>query len=225
MNEQTKKKYNRQRRLRQQKIKRQRKLFRIRVFASVVVAVIAILIILAIRGTFEKRAEVSTMTISGSQVIYEEIAPIGELDYEELVDFVKSETADVNGVRLVRVAKKGDSAYVRTMYDDISTYSEFTGYEGFLGTIAEAKRAGYDFDAVFSSVNEGAMGDSIKASKVKKEEDMKVLIIRENGRFCVDGDIRYVSTEDMNIIDGSTVEIAQTDGNEDATVLGYIVYE
>ena len=224
MNEQTKKKYNRQRRLRQQKIARQRQLRRIRLLSSGVVVVIAVFIVLAVGGAFEKRAEVSTMTLKGSEITYEEVAPIGDMDFDELKDFVRSETDDAAGVKLIRISKKGDTAYVRTRYDDISVYSEFTGYEGFMGTVAEADRAGYDFDTAFTQVSDGKADGSVKGEAVKKEDDLKVLIIRENGRFVVDGDIAYVSTESTSVVDGSTVDITQSEGEEDATVLSYIVY-
>ncbi|MCR5097791.1 MAG: hypothetical protein K6B14_02445 [Lachnospiraceae bacterium] len=225
MNEQTKKKYNRQRRLQQQKKARQRQLMKMRLAASLVVVIIAVLLVLALSGAFEKRAEVSTMTVSENQVVYEEVAPIGDLDFKELKAYVKEETADADGVKLIRIAKKDGNAYVRTAYEDMAAYSRFTGYEGFMGTVADARRAGYDFDTVFSVVKDGAMGDKAKGKTVKKEDEAKVLIIRENGRFVVDGDIIYVSSENMSVIDGSTVEVTQSEGEEDATVLSYIVYE
>ncbi len=225
MNEQTKKKYNRQKRLQQQKRARQRQLMRMRMIASLVVVVIAVLIILAISGAFEKKAEVSTMTITGEKLVYEEVAPIGDLDFGELKSYVKEETSEADGVKLLRISKKDGNAYVRTGYDDMSVYSGFTGYEGFLGTVSEAKRAGYDFDTVFSSVKDGVIGDTVKGKVVKKEDEAKVLIIRENGRFVVDGDIIYVSTENMAVTDPHTVDVSQPDGEEDSTVLSYIIYK
>ncbi len=225
MNEKTKKKFNREKRLKQQKLKRQRQLLRLRLAASAVVVLIALIIILFLKGTFEKKADTSTMTITGSEVVYEEVAPIGEADFSELKDFVKSEIEDQEGVKLLRISKKGDEAYVRTRYKDMTVYSEFTGYEGFLGTVAEAKRAGYDFDTAFSEVKDGAMGETVKSKKVRENADSKVLIIRENGRFKVDGNILFVSSESMTVVDGSTVDIAQAQGEEDATILSYIVYE
>ncbi len=206
-------------------MKRKKQLLKMRLAASAVVVLIALIIILFLRGTFEKKADTSTMTISGTEVVYEEVAPIGDTDFSELKDFVKSEIADHEGVKLLRISKKGDNAYVRTRYKDMTVYSEFTGYEGFMGTVAEAKRAGYAFDTAFSAVSDGAMGESVKGKKVRENADSKVLIIRENGRFKVDGNILFVSTESMTVVDGSTVDIAQAQGEEDATILSYIVYE
>ncbi len=225
MNEETKKKYNRQNRLKKQKMARKRRILKIRLALSSLVIIIAVLLILVLKGTFEKKAEVSTMTVSGSEITYEEVAPIGEHDFSELKDFVKAETKDKDGIRLIRVAKKGDEAYVKTHYDSIGVYSGFTGYEGFLGTISEASRAGYDFDTAFSAVTDGKKGDSAKKKAVTAQKDKKVLIIRENGRFVVDGELLFVSTENMNVIDKHTVEVIQGEGEEDATVLSYIVYE
>ena len=225
MNDKTKKKFSRERRLRQQKAARQRQLMRLRMAASLVVLAVAVIAVIAIRGGFEKKAETSTMTIKGTQVLYEEVAPIGELDFSELKDFVRSEVSQATGVRLARISKKKDTAYVRTVYDDMATYSKFTGYEGFLGTVSEADRAGYDFDTAFYAVENGTKGDSVKSKNVKRESDLNVLIIRENGRFCVDGDLVYVSEENSSVVDGSTVDITQNEGEEDTTVLSYIVYK
>ena len=198
---------------------------KMRMMASLVVVIIAVIIVLALGGTFEKKAEVSTMTINGDKVVFEEVAPIGDLDFKELKSYVKEETSGAEGVKLQRVSKRGDNAYVRTAYDDMTAYSAFTGYEGFAGTVAEAKRAGYDFDTVFTQVTDGSMGDTAKAKTVKKEDEAKVLIIRENGRFVVDGDIIYVSTENMAVADPHTVDVSQPDGEEDSTVLSYIIYK
>ena len=225
MNEETKKKYNRKKRLAAQKKARQRQLLKLRLAASAVVLLIALLIVMAIGGVFEKKADVSTMTVDGSRIIYEEVAPIGELDFSDLKDYVKSETADAEGVKLMRISKKDGNAYVRTGYDDMAAYSAFTGYEGFVGTVSDADRAGYEFDTVFASVTEGKKGDTVKGKKVKKEGDLRVLIIRENGRFVVDGDIVYVSAESTEVVDGNTVDITQPEGEEDTTVLSYIVYK
>ncbi len=225
MNEETKRKYNRQRRLQQQKRARQRQLLKMRLAASLVVIIIAVLMVLALNGAFEKRAEVSTMTVSDKQVVYEEVAPIGDLDFKELKAYVKEETADAEGVKLIRIAKKDGNAYVRTAYEDMTAYTGFTGYEGFMGTVAEAKRAGYDFDTVFTVVQDGTMGEKAKGKTVKKKDEAKVLIIRENGRFVVDGDIIYVSTENMAVTDPHTVDVSQPEGEEDSTVLSYIIYK
>ena len=166
MNEETKKKYNRKKRLAAQKKARQRQLLKLRLAASAVVLLIAVLIIMALSGVFEKKASVSTMTLKDDHIIYEEVAPIGELDFFDLKDYVKSETADAEGVKLMRISKKDGNAYVRTKYDDMAAYSTFTGYEGFVGTVAEADRAGYDFDTVFSAVTDGTAGDTVKGKKV-----------------------------------------------------------
>ena len=225
MNEETRKKYNRQNRLKKQRLARQRQLMKLRLIFSGIVVVIALVILLFIRGTFEKKAEVSTMTVTGQTITYEEVAPIGGFDFSELKSFVREETKDMDGVHLIRIAKKGDDAYVRTRYDDISVYSDFTGYEGFLGTVSDATRAGYDFDTAFSKVEDGKIAGTAKKKEVTENKDKKVLIIRENSRFSVDGDIIFVSTENMNMIDKHTVEVTQGEGDEDATVLSYIVYE
>ena len=227
MKEEIKNKYSRQRRLQRLRRDRERKRLKLklRLIFSGIVVVIAVILIFLLRGVFEKRADTSTMTVTGSQIVYEEVAPIGELDFSELKDFVKEETASHDGVKLLRISKVKDSAYVRTGYKDISTYSDFTGYECFLGTVADALRAGYDFDTAFTAVEGGAADKSAKGKTVTKQSDARVLIIRENGRFVVDGDIAYVSSEGTSVVDAHTVDIVADEADAAASGLNYIVYK
>ena len=78
-------------------------------------------------------------------------------DAKGLKQFVKSQIMSYNNtngaesVKLERYARDGDHYYVRTRYKDLSTYSDFTGYEAFDGTVSEAQKAGYDFNSGFKT--------------------------------------------------------------------------
>ena len=68
-------------------------------------------------------------------------------------------------------------------------------------------------------------GDYIDSTKVTKEKSDKVLIIRENIRVRIDGDLRYITDVATKVDSKDAVSIAQEDGNPDASVLTYIVYK
>ena len=81
-------------------------------------------------------------------------------------------------------------------YADVKTYEEFSGTELFVGSITEAVAAGYKFDGQFASVVDGR---AIKTSidKFIGQTDLKVAIIKANTKVQVEGEIMYLSSENV----------------------------
>ena len=138
-----------------------------------------------------------------------------------------------DAVMIRRFSHVKGKMYVETRYKNAKTYSKFTGYTLYTGTVKEAMKSGYDFNDAFikveSSGKGGALkygkGDYIDSTKVTKEKSDKVLIIRENIRVRIDGDLRYITDVATKVDSKDAVSIAQEDGNPDASVLTYIVYK
>ena len=182
--------------------------------AAAVLVIVIVVIVCLVTGVFEKRAEKSTLTLEDDGTIVCEEVTEFEADYydgSELQSYAREQVAvynDANGadrVRLERVAVGDGDAYMRTRYQSPEDYRQFTGYEIFQGTIAQAQEAGSD--------------------QVLSDTEKKVLILRENITVTVEGTVLYVSDESTTVESGDTVSIAQADGNEDATTLTYIIYE
>ena len=216
---------------REQIIRRRRMLL---VGAVALLVIVIVVIVCLVTGVFENRAEKSTLTLEeDGTVVCEEVTDFGADYYDgsELRSYAREQIRaynDANGadsVNLERVAVGDGEAYMRTRYQSPEDYRQFTGYEMFQGTIAQAQEAGYTFADTFVSVTDGAKGDSVGTDQVLADTEKNVLILRENITVTVEGTILYVSDESTTVESGDTVSIAQADGNEDATTLTYIIYE
>lgn len=199
-----------------------------------VAAIAVILIVCFLTGMFDKGAEISTLTIQNDgTIVSEEVETLGEDYYAkgELKSFVKKEIKEYNSqagtkaVKLQKLSVKGDNAYLKTGYKTAGDYQAFTGYELFSGTLEEAQKAGYDLSDTFMAVKDGAKGDGVDRETVLKDKKAKVVAIRENITVKVAGKILYVSGQDTEMTAEDTVTISQTDGNQDATDLTYIIYK
>ena len=172
-------------------------------------------------------------------VVYEENASLKDDRYnaKELKAYVSEQIEAYNNahedgdVKLNRYSVKKDKVYVRTTYKNVSVYSDFTGYEVFSGSVADAKKAGYDFSDTYRVMTKKnrlsgtsvVSGDAkIFGGKKAPAASARVLIIKENTAVKVDGSIYAVSATGSKLISEDTVEIAS--GDEDDTLLTYIFY-
>lgn len=205
------------------------------IIGAVVIFIIAAVVVGCFAaGVFEKRSDISLLAVSkDGTVISEEVETLGEEYYTkaELKSFVKeaikeyNDKAGAKAVKMERLLVKGEQAYLRTVYKTAEDYQAFTGYGLFAGTVAQAKKAGYDFADAFIVVKDGAKGDGTDVETVTKDEKANVVVLRQNTTVKVDGKILYVSGQDTEVKSGDTVTISQTDGNQDATDLTYIIYQ
>jgi hypothetical protein len=244
MREQPKRRKRSQEELRLLREKRRRQIIRRRKRAlALFLLLLAVAVgfgIAAFLGVFEKRSDVNLLSLkSDGTVVYEEVASLkdGKYDAKELKEYVTDQIDVYNNshsdgdVKLNRYSVKKDQVYVRTTYKDIATYRDFTGYEIFDGTVAQAKKAGYDFSDTFKlkSRKLKLTKDSVVSADAKMfggdkkpAAGMRVLIIKENTAVKVDGEIYAVSSTGTKLKDEETVEIAS--GDEDDTLLTYIFY-
>ena len=82
-------------------------------------------------------------------------------------------------------------------YTDVDTYEKFSGTELFVGSITEAVAAGYKFDSDFARIVDG---NAIKTTvdKFIGQTDLKVAIIKANTKIQVEGEILYLSAENVD---------------------------
>lgn len=219
--------------------RRQREVMRNRIiFGVICVAVLALLITLIIKlgaallsssGT----ADSSTLTFTKSgEVVFEEVTDFDTDTYSK--SDLKSETKDLiksfnnkygeNAISLKRITFRKGQVYIKTTYKDADCYAAFTSYKTYNGSYVGAVEAGYDFADLFSTVADGkkSAGKSVNADSTF--EDYQVAVVDENVNVVVPGQIAYVSDTSTEIVDDNTVRISQSDGNNDATDLVYIIY-
>lgn len=153
-------------------------------------------------------------------------------DQEELNTYVQNVVDDYTAEHGKKSVSVTDSkveekkAYLTLQYENAETFSDFTGIECFNGSIVEAQSAGYDFDLDFYPVTDGkADMKTVKGSTLLDDDDLKVLIVKENSDLIVPGKIAYVSTEGTEVASEKQVNVTQKEQDTDEAVLAYVLYK
>lgn len=116
-------------------------------------------------------------------------------------------------------------AYLTLQYENAETFQDFSGIECFSGSIVEAQSAGYDFEQDFYPVTDGkADKKTVRGSSLLEDDDLKVLIAKENSDLIVPGKIAYVSTEGTEVTSEKQVNVTQKQQDTDESVLVYVLY-
>lgn len=116
-------------------------------------------------------------------------------------------------------------AYLTLQYENAETFQDFSGIECFSGSIVEAQLAGYDFEQDFYPVTDGkADKKTVRGSSLLEDDDLKVLIVKENSDLIVPGKIAYVSTEGTEVTSEKQVNVTQKQQDTDESVLVYVLY-
>ena len=116
-------------------------------------------------------------------------------------------------------------AYLTLQYENAETFQDFSGIECFSGSIVEAQSAGYDFEQDFYPVTDGkADKKTVRGSSLLEDDDLKVLIVKENSDLIVPGKIAYVSTEGTEVTSEKQVNVTQKQRDTDESVLVYVLY-
>lgn len=153
-------------------------------------------------------------------------------DQEELNTYVQNAVDDYTAEHGKKSVSVTDSkveekkAYLTLQYENAETFSDFTDIECFNGSIVEAQSAGYDFDLDFYPVTDGkADTKTVKGSTLLDDDDLKVLIVKENSDLIVPGKIAYVSTEGTEVASEKQVNVTQKEQDTDEAVLVYVLYK
>ena len=116
-------------------------------------------------------------------------------------------------------------AYLTLQYENAETFQDFSGIECVSGSIVEAQSAGYDFEQDFYPVTDGkADKKTVRGSSLLEDDDLKVLIVKENSDLIVPGKIAYVSTEGTEVTSEKQVNVTQKQQDTDESVLVYVLY-
>ena len=138
-------------------------------------------------------------------------------------------------IKMTKFKVSDDVVTMYMTYDNAETYSDFNGTTLFVGTVAEALAAGYDFDTTFYTITNGASADADSSGNasisgnasgdavsgdVTDTLDANVVILSESISVTVPGTITYVSANGTKMTSLKSVSI-----DNDASELTYIVYE
>lgn len=134
---------------------------------------------------------------------------------EELQSFVDEEVAaytQENGRSSVKVEEltvDTGTARLQMKYKTADDYSAFNGIELYQGKVIDALAAGYVFDGDFAKVLNGEVVGTASKQDIYQEQDLKVAIIRANTDVQVEGEICYVSCENVELTGTDSVSIRE----------------
>jgi len=220
--------------------KRRRRRARLLLLLLIILAIAVVLMILAVlnsKGFFYKKAEVSTIIVNGDgSIISEEISKTDGLSQgkDDIRKYVEDSVAAFNkenGTEKVRVEavdfnEKEGEAYVRTVYTDSSSFSGYTRYDYFSGTVAEAQTRGYDFGTTFYPVENGIAGTPVTREELKDASILKVVILNDPTNIRVNGKIKYLSTENTKLVSEHESGVMSEEVNpNDVAPYIYVIYE
>lgn len=153
-------------------------------------------------------------------------------DAQELEEFVNdavSEYTEKNGKNSVKVQEltvEEGIARLQMKYKTTADYSAFNGIELYQGKVIDSLAAGYVFDGEFARVEDGKVIGTATKQEIYAEDDLKVVIIRANTDVQVDGEIRYISCENVELTGTNSVSIREGENDSFETeVYTFIVYK
>jgi len=220
--------------------KRRRRRARLLMLLLIILAIAIVLMILAVlnsKGFFYKKAEVSTIIVnSDGSIISEEISKTDGLSQgkDDIKKYVEDSVAAFNkeaGTEKVRVEavdfnEKEGEAYVRTVYTDSDSFSGYTRYDYFSGTVAQAQTKGYDFGTTFYPVENGIAGTPVTREELIDASILKVVILNDPTNIRVNGKIKYLSTENTKLVSERESGVMSEEVNpNDVAPYIYVIYE
>lgn len=198
----------------------------------IIVVVVALFMSGAIGG---KTAENNSVYIlENGKVVSTNIEDFDENNYSksELKSYISDVIKDYNkehgsgSVRQRSLTVKNGTATSVLQYKDADVFEDFYGRELFVGTIGEALGAGYSFDIPFASVSGSSITECTN-EKFIADESYKVAIIKANTKVMVEGDIYFISTENIAevasdyviIKEGAVLEMETVESTESTEVV------
>ena len=218
-----------QQKKRAQMLKSRRRIF----FGGLLAVVLGVVLLVSFvtKSIHSKMAKTDTLTLTADKVIFEEVTSSEGLDKKDIATYANDVVTSFNKengkrkVKLNKVKEIKDTLYVKTTYENMDVYSDFSGYEAYSGTVKGAQEAGYDFNTTFVTVKNGKKGEVVDGGTVTADSSLKVLIIRENATFKVNGTIKFVSDENTSVTDEKTVTAHSSDDDNASAALTYIIYK
>ncbi len=148
-------------------------------------------------------------------VTYLDVEPFDPGVYEEdglrgfLEEEIKAYTDEhgKNTVKLEDLTVENGIAKLRLNCQSAQDFAQYNGIEMYHGRIVDALAAGYVFDGTFAKVENGTVTGEATKQEIYKENEMNVVIIRANLDVRVEGEICYVSCQNVSLTGPDGVSI------------------
>lgn len=125
---------------------------------------------------------------------------------DEAVEAYTSEH-EKGSVKVEELTTEDGVAKLKMRYKTSEDYTNFNGIELYQGEVVASLAAGYVYDGAFARVEDGKVTGSATKQEIYADEDLKVVIIRANTDVKVEGEICYVSCENVKLTGADSVSI------------------
>lgn len=155
------------------------------------------------------KGAVTSIEVESFEQDYYDVAELEAYVNEEIDAY--TEEHGKGTVKLDEFIADGKMPKLRMKYKTTKDYMDFNGnwMELYQGTVLETLEAGYTYDGNFVKVEDGKVVGSATKQEIYKEEGLKTVIIRANMDVKVDGEICYVTTENVKLNGTDSVSIRE----------------
>lgn len=165
-------------------------------------------------GSYAKVDDSTVFVLKKGDIVSTDVEAFSK-DYSEseLKDYVDGAIDEFNSkhtdmkVKKDKLKIKDDVAKLTLKYDSFEAYTKFNGVDLFVGTIRDAFDAGYAFDVKFVSVEDGKPVE--EADVFALDNSSKIVIYRGSNDLQVDGKIKYVSVESVNLVSENKIKVVE----------------
>lgn len=133
-----------------------------------------------------------------------------ETELENFVDEAVEAYTDEHekgSVKVEELTAEDGVAKLKMRYKTPEDYTDFNGIELYQGEVVASLAAGYVYDGAFARVEDGKVTGSATKQEIYADEDLKVVIIRANTNVKIEGEICYVSCENVKLTGADSVSI------------------
>lgn len=133
-------------------------------------------------------------------------------DKEKLSSYIEEKLASYNAENGEDMAKKksleveDNVAKLVIEYANTQAYEAIEGNELFVGTMSEALKAGFTFEGTYAKLSGDKVTEAL-ATDFTTNMDYKVAIIKANTTVSIDGEVCYVSVENIEKVGADWVTI------------------
>lgn len=160
----------------------------------------------------EEGGKVTSAIVEPLDKDYFSITELEKWTNEEVKEYNDS---NKSSIEVKKCEEQSGNARVTLEFPSVKDYGAFNNVEAFYGTIADAKKAGYDFEGEFISAKDKP---SITYVELEGSKSYYVLIVEEAQTVELDDDILYASSNVK--VKGEKAAI-----DEDTRELAYIIYK
>lgn len=190
---------------RQRQIQRQKMMITGGLVAVVILIIVLCVFLLGSCSSYDDTDTNTVYILDNGKVVSTTVEPFDKDAYseKELKSYMKDVIRTYNNengsgsVKQKSFDIKDDVATLVMQYASADFYEAFDGTEIFVGSIAEAVEAGYAFDVQFAEVD-GEKVSNCDITEIMKDDSYTVVIIKANTKVSVEGDICYISTENIS---------------------------